>query len=363
MEKKIFVQRPWITTYPTQSYFVACDKKGLADYWLLEFSLNLSAKYDLQSRICSGKVDFYSPEPFRACPWIKHQEIWYEFLPSLNIDFIEFVVCAIDQNYYVLLKLDRFYIECAPEYGESHFQHDVFIYGYDIEKKELYFADFYPYFGFFSMSFDNARNAFRNLKVDSPILFRENIILIKPDFSNIKNQYVFRLERVLNQIREYINGIASYEGYFDLKISDYEINRQRYVFGIDTYEYQKSYIETQIMMTSKKMKDYAFVEWDHRGVHAIYMHKLLVKKLFDYLLCDNRHRKEIIYLSQQYEYVIAKAFNIRNNYLKSKLKQSTKDLIPILRKIDELKKLELDILNHVLQMENCLLTHSREMCE
>lgn len=58
-------------------------------------------------------------------------------------DVIGFIKNAIDRNAYVMFCVDTYYSRAYSSYQESHFPHEIFIYGYD--EDELYTLDYFDF--------------------------------------------------------------------------------------------------------------------------------------------------------------------------------------------------------------------------
>lgn len=56
-------------------------------------------------------------------------------------DIIKRVINTINDDGYINLYYDRYYLEACDYYRKTHYTHDALVYGYDEEKKEIYFFD------------------------------------------------------------------------------------------------------------------------------------------------------------------------------------------------------------------------------
>jgi len=72
-------------------------------------------------------MDFYD-YPFLCCERIKNST-----LQNMGVDIEEFIKTCIDNQSYVMIKVDEYYLPNMPSYKYKNFLHDVFIYGYDEE--------------------------------------------------------------------------------------------------------------------------------------------------------------------------------------------------------------------------------------
>lgn len=59
-----------------------------------------------------------------------------------NREIVDLLLKSLDNNDYVFINLDHFYIKSSDHFQSNHFLHDVtLIYGYDLDKKIFYCAD------------------------------------------------------------------------------------------------------------------------------------------------------------------------------------------------------------------------------
>ena len=57
-------------------------------------------------------------------------------------DIVSQVLQAVDAGGYISVYYDRYFLEGNESFGIVHYLHDMLIYGYDDEKRELYFVDY-----------------------------------------------------------------------------------------------------------------------------------------------------------------------------------------------------------------------------
>ena len=134
--KQLYVDRPLITAFPYHAdLFAVIQDIPTADKWIMNYMLRLRV-----NKICVNNMflDFATGD---ACNLINNSP----FI-KLNIaeresieDIIEFAVDTIDNDRYIYVPVDRYYISVCDEYLKYHMNHDMLISGYDAEKRVLYY--------------------------------------------------------------------------------------------------------------------------------------------------------------------------------------------------------------------------------
>ena len=61
--------------------------------------------------------------------------------PVYENDITSFIIDAINQNKYLLLWIDRYHLPVSSLYQKEHLPHELFVYGYDQNTREIYIAD------------------------------------------------------------------------------------------------------------------------------------------------------------------------------------------------------------------------------
>ena len=298
MPKKLFMSNPLITSYPTQANIFSCLPNERYMEWFYEHSLNI---FSLKSNT-NSYVGFFSPIPWKSNPWFLSQEISNQTLATLHVDIIDFIRASIDQNYYVFLFLNRFYLKDSFYFQKQYNQHDIFVYGYDENERTIYFTDFKGHFTHCTASFDEVRMAFYSLdqeQIRKATNYIKNITLIQPIWLE---WYRFDVNKIRTQLNDYMESKTSYEGYANGIYLYYEKNKDDFIFGSSVYENLINYICSL-----------DFSKADIRGFHAILDHKVLLSSMLHYL-----HSKGYISFidMEEYKKLIPLALNIRTIALK-----------------------------------------------
>lgn len=104
--------------------------------WFYSNYIQVCCRKDILSRK-ELFLQFYGPDQAFSAPYLEHQYYSWEFLRKCKIDIIDFVKSAIDNEYFYYGYVDDFYVHFRWDYQKNHVAHDIFLYGYDDEKKTL----------------------------------------------------------------------------------------------------------------------------------------------------------------------------------------------------------------------------------
>lgn len=215
---------------------------------------------------------------------------------------------ALSNSYYVICLVDEFYLEQMLAYENTHFDHWLFIYGYD-EKSYL--------------SIGYTKNRTYNKYIVPFDVFN---VSIKPCYGltlyKTKKDYNFYYDIDLAQelIYDYTKGInTSYK----LKLCNQPIEG---CFGYKIYNYIKSNLHNNLSLPH---------------LYILYEHK---KCVLDFLI-RNHYRKEVIL---EYKKVVDMTVIIKNLFLKENIINQNRNNEKIFKYIEKLKNLEMDILDTII---------------
>lgn len=333
------VTPPLVTTYTHHAHFLSILSNYKCTYeWIMENYIQLYMYRD--NYIPWG--DFYFPathevRPFDTCKWISSQKIHRDLAVSKWGSIIDFIIEQINSNDYIHTMVNYYYVPLCDIYGKYHFCHDIFIHGYDMNKKILYVSDFFKG-GKYSreeISFSDFSLAFSmyNCAGNDDYLFGKiNLYKFNNEYTN---KYRFSFSAVINSIKKYLLGDCL--EYWS--IYDYENNKNNTAFGIEVY----SSIINYIKKTANNGTDI-----DIRPLYLVYDHKSIMAARLKYLYkqgyLDNFNYDNI----ERFTEIISKTRTVVNIIIKYNI---TKDKILIDRVVNTLndvKKEEIEILSQLL---------------
>ena len=194
---------PPITSYSTDATVLSIlSLEDNIDYmWFFEKYVPMIAINDgILFTAFPNTNDFY-------CPQLSQEEIGVKrVLETDNCSIIDFIIENIDNEAYMSLSIDTFYVKTFWSYNSSHYYHPIFIYGYDVESQEIYFGDFIggEGFKFTKASFSEITNSVLEPLSDDSLsdCWRDTIAFL------FKKRKVldYSIENVIQAIEKYISG-------------------------------------------------------------------------------------------------------------------------------------------------------------
>lgn len=281
MKKKLYMEYPPITSYPTHANLLSClSQHDNYLVWYFENYMNIFTNNKLD-KIMDNYVDFFAPIPWKSNPFLYSQSFSRELFATMETDIINFLINAINQGNYIFLYLNRFYLSAAYSYQKNDDVHDVFIYGYDNEKKIFNIADFFvnnkysfatATFDEISWAYDKYNDDWKDGEVD--IRNVDGIILVKPlPFT----AYSYTVTDTLQGLKDYLCSTTSSGRYlygYRLDCEYDEFFEVKNCFGLNIYSFLEEYLKTI---------DSDNPHIDLRGFYIIHEHKKLLSLYLDYL--------------------------------------------------------------------------------
>ncbi len=283
---------------------------------------------------------------YKTCPYLKIQRISREYLTKMNIDILDFIIRNISFGCYVYLLIRRsdimaYNYESAKEREKDDFAHDIFIYGYDMEKRIFHVCDNFKN-GKYSReicTFEEFRTAFENVspKYESRLGFMGNVELWQ---YYGKCKQTFNFDRVHDSFQDYLNSKAT-AGWSIMDCTRDPYAAPRLKFGIECYDYLKN----RVIHT--RPEDVYIQDF-----HLLWEHKKHIRKICSYLL-----EHELIWdadIIEVLESLCSEALLIRNLMVKYMVSGKNQLKITVVSKLDQLEQNEKCVLERVLQnMKDC----------
>lgn len=273
--------------------------------------------------------------------WLTFLSTERQLVESTCGDIIKYVIACIDQNHYVALHLDEFYMEDRWAYKSRKWDHENLIFGYDLERQIFHIIGFKGTnrkFKASEISFEVFKEAYDRID-DRGILnnWRSQIILIRKvdkEIDPFKGNYVFNLDLVIHTIEEFL---GSQDG--SRKFSMFQNRLTHLVFGLEVYDSIKA-----------NLPEFWF---DFRPVHVLLEHKSCMVERIRFLK-DNGYlaEDEYTYLHGSYSKMVRTCMVMRSTqlrYIASKDREKDSYLLDkIITELDRLALFEKEVLGHML---------------
>ena len=324
-KKKLPIEKPPVYGYQFYAYPLAIILNHEEAYpWF--YSNYIQVAFD---------KEFKSPVPFcfymydhTICPWLKVQKLQRDLIKFTNQDIIDFVIKSLNENYYVYLNVDEYYIPDRRTYKKRHFSHDILVYGYDINSETFDVLGFNK-----NVSFKSSKVSFSEFR--KSYLYLENIenecnqvYLYK---FNPEGEYEFNKKLVIESLEDYLHSRNTSEK-FSMLLEPWE----RF-YGMESYKQLYNYFEALIQ---------GEVYIDIRNTHILWEHKKVMASRINFML-ENQIIETKIY--QDAKKIEDRALIIRNMFVKYSLVKDNDIILKIVDRLEGLKndeeKLIKDLIN------------------
>ncbi|PQP85040.1 hypothetical protein C0Q44_11245 [Paenibacillus sp. PCH8] len=279
-------------------------------------------------------------EGLSSCPWLEvykpsHKTIYYQY--SSNIK--ETLTSYLNQNKYVWLYLDQFYIPQSNNYHKMHKEHSVLVYGYDDATNIFHIADNLDN-GKFIKTVISYQQLIQAWESDICEHFRRLFRVI----TSIEGEYQLDTTHLKNQLEGYLSSSCITQGiYWDQTPVDgphtYVQNIQYWIFGHEVYSYTQ-----QLMKQVKEMSDIKSKRLDIRIPHLLWEHKKCMVERIKYLNLD------MYDFYSEYEKIATNSLTIRNLTAKYNLTQKNSILDEIDTRLSEVVYTEGIALRKMIEM-------------
>ena len=207
--------------------------------YLMEHYLQCFGYIDERNYMIYGYADGIGYHGDMFCDTGPLDIVFHSYALGLQLDIKKYIISAIDNNNYVIIFADEYYLETRPAYEKEHRLHEIIIFGYDDERFNYFVFDRKPFFASFPQSqIDDAYRFGYDMYMNTPIEARVNwvndksIVLMKA--KPVQSPYIFSVNRFIENLQSYLKGefSASYNSFvFPQKrayIGVYNTNLVRY---------------------------------------------------------------------------------------------------------------------------------------
>ncbi|MEK3707939.1 hypothetical protein MKY87_28175 [Paenibacillus sp. FSL R7-0198] len=198
---------------------------------------------------------------FDQCPWINHHVIPETILKNKWTSLHEFIIDAINESRYVYLYVDRYYISASKAYQKNHNWHEIFIFGYDLEKGTFHVADNIQEGKYIhaECSFSELNEGYNAMNSDNEFFHNVHLLGIKEE-----HEYKFNLQQVASTLENYVYSKPTIDMSF----------KEKSIFGIDALN---------LTIKSAVNSDPSSFRFDKRAFHLFWEHKKMMTLRLEYM--------------------------------------------------------------------------------
>jgi hypothetical protein len=271
------------------------------------------------------------PTDYLICPFINAQVISRDATAMFNKSIKDIIISAIDNGMYVFTIINTQYANKEVSgVIQERFAHEVFIYGYNLERNTFCIADFVfkGRYSFEEVSIDAIVKGYQDITAAEDYLISDNggIVLLKFE----DTIYHFDTKLVKSSLKNYISSGDGIDYFSHVAIRDNTIffeRKENEAVGIDAYRLLYEHITNLSTNT---------VGFDSRVPFVYFEHKKLMRERVQYMVSKNILDENLEFLSAISNNA-RKAEALLNKYLKCKIRPEKS---AILSMIDGYKRIE-----------------------
>lgn len=345
-EKILDVTYPGITSWQWHAtLFSILGNDENARKWIFSNYIQLRC-YDINEIFTGDDMLFTDMMPgsssLKECPYLIFSLLTKEQVESYCGNIIDFVIKTIDLNGYVYGVFDEAKILSDSDIEVDYkFPHELFIYGYNIEKEIFYVGDFTfgEHYTYTTVSFSDVERGYEVINAADDHMFKDDYKGTRGLYVILKNNettyYDLDITLIKNTLREYLNCE-------DTK-NHFRMMRNRFndtVFGINVYDRVIEQIEKQLNAEEP--------DFDIRSLHLIYDHKVLMLERIKYLMANNYlpFSQAIV---DEYKTVVENAQTARNLLVRISITEEIDRVDRFAKYLTAAKETEVKVLTEVLK--------------
>ncbi|MBB3114041.1 hypothetical protein FHS18_006157 [Paenibacillus phyllosphaerae] len=314
---------PPITSYPyiANLLSVVLNDEDAEEWFYSEFS-----QLEMPDNVHRTRLDFNTSLLWKSCPFIYYQRMSRTMVDASG-SLENFIIQAIGNGNYVYFLGNYYHNPLSEAYQTNYFLHDIFIFGYDRERRVFHVADFFKdqKYSYEELSFEDVGRMYVGVRAGDDWL--EGVELISPR----KKVFRFKPDQIREKLMDYIEGVRP--------VSIVHVPAEHYkhcwVFGSGVYS-QLSYYMSLLSQN--------LIHFDIRPFHVLYDHKVAMRLRIEFLEERSLLPKEMEF-SVQYKDIENRAQSLRNYIImRTKSPSLSKHVDSICGKLMQLKADELELL-------------------
>ena len=344
--KKILdITKPMITSWQWHAtlFSILSDDEN-AKRWIFSNYIQLRC-YNIQEIFTGDDMLLADIMPgsssLKECPYLITSLLTKEQIDSYCGNIIDFIIKTINLNGYVYGVFDEAKILSDSDVEVDYkFPHELFIYGYDLEKEVFHVGDFTftDRYSTNTVSFKDVQRGYEDITASDDHMFKDDYKGTRGLFVILKNTdttyYDVDITLIRDTLREYLNSE-------DTK-NHFRMMRNRFsdtTFGVDVYERVYKRIMDQMQ---REEPDY-----DIRALHVMYDHKVLMLERIKYLMANGYLNYDET-LIKNYELVVKNMQTARNLLIKISINDDVRQASKFKMYFDIAKEKEVSVLLEVL---------------
>jgi len=345
--KMLPVTYPMITSWQWHAtlFSILSDDEN-AKKWIFSNYIQLRC-YNIEEIFTGDDMLFADIMPgsssLMECPYLKTSLMTKQQIESYCGNIIDFIIKTIDLDGYIYGVFDEAKILANVDV-DYKFPHELFIYGYDIDKEVFYVGDFTfeDKYSYNTVSFEDIRRGYDVITAPDDHMFKDDYKGTRGLYVIFKNTDVMYYDvdttLIRDTLREYLNST-------DTK-NHFRMMRNRFsdtTFGVEVYDRVLERINKQLSMEEP--------DYDIRALHIMYDHKAIMYERLKYLMANGylNYDEELL---DSYGVVVRNVLTARNLLIKISINEDVSEASRFKTYFNIAKEKEVAVLLEVLSRMN-----------
>lgn len=329
-EKELKIVEPIIKNYQRDAYpLLVMAAKG-DEYlpWVYSNFVQLMINLDEFENENMFRVMYCNQYAGFQSPFLETMKIKQTYFKLFDVNICDFIIKNIDNGFYVMMSIDKYYIPNTSAYNKEHEQHDILIYGYGSNELKTLGYGHEGVFEKNNVPYSCFRTAFDNLRIENN--WWNDLMYMFRYKDGIK--YKFNLKLFKHLLWDYLNG-ENTAAYTQEEFA--QTYKDIFAFGMDIYPYYEKYL---------RALEKGIGYYDYIPMHLQVEHKKIIWEAIKYLEHQDVVSRDMNISNLYREKVQLKFELFLRLFLKSKLANNTKYLKTILQEMEEVVQNEKRIL-------------------
>lgn len=320
-QKVLYMGDPMVSSYTSYGVLFSIMPENTWP-WVMNNFIQIRYECDWKIFVFDNHQLFLS-----YCPCLESYIVPRKILKSYYKKSLkDFIIEVINHENYLFLYVDRYYLSVFSKFNRHHKEHELLVYGYNLEKNEVYIADNLANgkFGKAVCNFEEICDAYWGIKDTMPD-FETQFLVIK---QNTKINCELNMEQISLSLENMIESRHTLDLY----------NPQQHKFGFEALEYVREYTETSFKQNHTI---------DIRPFHFMYEHIILMKRRVQYLF-KAAQGMEVKSIVERLEVLENEYVHIRNLSIKNNLSRKFTDINEIIDRVEKIIDLEENVIKDIL---------------
>ena len=265
------LKHPDVVGYLCHAYPLSILRNGENyEHWLYNQYIQLICMHEFPVH---NLFTFYLPnygikEFVLACPFVRRQIIHLDFVGRDKQALLDFIVQAVNRNYYAHIIVDEYFVPNTIAYNKERQPHEMLVIGYDLDENVLHVAGFDKtmQYGTYKVDYDLFYKAYEQCERQHD--YHQNYMFLL--WNDDRKPYGIRPNVIVEHLKNYINSENSMLPYQAMA------DPVDWVYGMKCYD--------KLLHSLRHYVGELGNDMDVRPIHTVWEHKKIMRMRVQFLM-------------------------------------------------------------------------------